>query len=348
MKKLLKNRIIPLILCAVLCAGLLQALPPKADAAGVTFFAVDETLLELGYGSIYYGGELYVSPGVFTNVEGVYSSYSGTQKLLNMYNASNTLVFDLNAGTAYTVGGSNHSVSATTSGGSIYVPLNFCCTYFGVSYSYFQTDLGPMIRLKTGQQVLSDTTFVSAVSAVMKQRYDAYTAAHPEQYTPPVKMALCLCGSLSDDTGELLDYLRDSSVPAAFFTDAESIRSYPEIILRIYTEGHAIGALAETSEEAEDFNEALDALLMTKTRLLIGDGALADAGYAVVSPNVDARGVGERVTFGSVSNSIARLAGGSAVIRMDISGDTALSISRIAAGVGIDRSWFTVDETTGI
>ena len=334
-------------LIAVIFTLSLVSLAP-VSAASVTFFAVDESLLDLGYGATYYGGELYVSPGVFSNVSGIYTSYSSSQKLITMYDSTSTLVFDLNGGTCYTVGGSDHEASGILSGGSPYVPLNFVCSYFGLSYSYLTTDIAPMIRLKTGSEILKDSTFVSAVSSTMSARYSAFVSAHPEMFSSPVTMCLLLAGPLDENTDALLDYFAVTGIRAAFFTDAASIEAHPDIVRRIYCQGHSLGVMCDGIDSAEIFNEKLFDLLSMKSRLAVGPETLSGEGYAVIEANVDARGIGTSTTVSRVVNNISKFSGGTAVIRMDVDENTVGHISQITRAMSRYYSWVQADETFAV
>lgn len=315
------------------------------SAASITFFAVDESLLDLGYGATYYGGELYVSPGVFSNVSGVYTSYSSSQRLITMYDSTSTLVFDLDDGKSYTVGGSEHDASAILSGGSPYVPLNFVCSYFGLTYSYLTTDIAPMIRLKTGNEVLRDSTYISAVSSTMSLRYSSFVSEHPEMFSSPVSMSLLLMGPLGENTEALLDYFAITGIHAVFFTDGASIEAHPAIVQRIYCQGHTLGVLCDGIDSAEYFNSCLCDLLSTKSRLAIGPASLSGEGYAVIEPNVDARGIGDSTTVSRVVNNISKFSGGNAIIRMDVDENSVSHITQILRAMSRYYSWVKVDET---
>jgi len=343
-----KKRLLSLLLAAVLTLSLL--LLPAAGAPALTFFAVDDTLVDAGFSAIYYGGQYYVSPGVFGYVPGVTFQYFSALGALTLYSDDSTLIFNLNDGTSYTLGSVTHDAVAVTSGGSVYVPLNFVSSYFGLTYVMLDTDYGTMIRIKSGAQVLSDTTFLSAVADRLGDLYRRYLENLPPEIVPgandPVRLDITLrlfvTGSLNESTPDLLDRLAETETRVAFFTDAESVRRYPDAVLRIYAEGHSLGCLAYDEEAAWAFNDALDELLLTRSRLALGEESLADLGYVVFTPDVDAR----TSDFSGLIGEIVAYNNGSVTLRMDMNEGTWPAMTRILTALGSDCRWASFRETT--
>ncbi|MBQ7981990.1 MAG: polysaccharide deacetylase family protein [Clostridia bacterium] len=116
-------------------------------------------------------------------------------------------------------------------------------------------------------------------------------------------------------TPAILDTLAEYKVPATFFVTGEQLSSYPELVVRILTEGHALGLHGMTGAEDEVLttdgmldafareNELLYALTHRKTRLIrLPEGshsgkiylstrqkqALSDAGYVLWDWNIAA------------------------------------------------------------
>ena len=81
---------------------------------------------------------------------GLYYGLTENNTKLVLYNLSGkTMTFDLQNGTATAVGGEAPVPGKVLrQNGVYYVPAYAVCRYFGLSYSFYSTDYGPLLRLK--------------------------------------------------------------------------------------------------------------------------------------------------------------------------------------------------------
>ncbi|MGI5971901.1 MAG: stalk domain-containing protein [Oscillospiraceae bacterium] len=297
-------------LITALCAALLIFTLPfsgRVSASSPYFVAVNDSLLELGVYTPISSGGLYVPGSVYNEGLGVNYFYSGTLNSVTVFSGNSRLVFDLGAATCYDGDGVKLTGSAISRDGKVYLPLDLVCNYFGLTYSYLKTDFGPLLRIKSGAAVLSDQAFVSAARNMMKSRYEEWTgitvtdppAASPtrptggtQRPTPTptaqprtLSLRVCVKGPLGPAAEDFLDYLESRQASAVFFTDAQSVLDNPGLVRQIYARGHLIGTDAETHDGAEEFNDALDGVLMTRSRLALSE-SLAEYGYVYVPVNV--------------------------------------------------------------
>lgn len=305
----MKKRISFCFLCILSVLFLFVSTPQISSAAiSVTFVAVNDDLMELGAYTPITSGVIYVPGSLFSEGLGIVFVNNSNNNMASLYTNTRTLIFDLNEGVAYDTQGVSYSASALQRDGRVYLPLDFVCSYFGLSYSWSNIEFGTLLRIKNSSAVLTDTVFISASNSMMQRRYNAYVASIEESSVPepdspvePVQdtqddpqstvsfsVGMLICGILDENTANILDILDTHSIKATFFTDATSISENSSLVRRIYCSGHTLGALAGTVEQVENFNTALDAVLSTKSRLVCTDienEELASAGYAVIVPH---------------------------------------------------------------
>ncbi len=159
-------------------AGLLLAvmllLSPSGRAsapAGVYFTAANDNLLELNAETMpfYSNNVLYVSSRVFDGT-GLGVSYTRSTSLgvAMLYNTSTDLRFDLAGQIAYDKEGNLYSGYAIEQGGVVFFPLALVCRYFGLTWSYSETDVAPLIRVKNSSVILGDATFIDAAASLIQ------------------------------------------------------------------------------------------------------------------------------------------------------------------------------------
>lgn len=250
-----------------LCLFLALAAAPQAAAVSdVCFIAANEELYKLSSRAYFQRSGVYVPYDVFKKF-GVYPAYSPYFSTVTLYSASKQLVFDLANGDSYDGSGQYYTVSATIIGGQIYVPVDFVCSQFGLTWSYIEgSGYGDICRIKDAGAILDDAAFLSAASDIMQKRYNAYmesiTSTAPPEATPtptttteePEGPVVCLTfqGLPSD---ALLDTLKEKSAVCGFFLTADEVRAAPDTVRRIVGEGHAVGVLCGENP-ADDYAEA--------------------------------------------------------------------------------------------
>lgn len=166
------------LLCA-LAVSLSLLVVPSSAAGNLFFLSLNDTLLAQSAQTtpIQYSGWIYVPVNVFssrvTGINfGIYYGFTDNDNNLVFYNLSGkTLTFDLQNGTATAVGGETPVPgNVLRQNGLYYVPAYAICRYFGLSYSFYSTDYGPLLRIKDGNAVLSDSLFLSSAATIMRSR----------------------------------------------------------------------------------------------------------------------------------------------------------------------------------
>ena len=163
------------LLCALALAIALMALPASADE-DLFFLALNDTLPAASsqITPIQTGGWIYVPASVFNNRVsgvnfGVYYGFTDNNESLIFYNLSGkTLTFDLVNNTASTSTGESVMPGRPVwRGSTCYVPAYAVCSFFGLSYSFYSTDYGSLLRIKDGNARLSDSAFLSSAESLM-------------------------------------------------------------------------------------------------------------------------------------------------------------------------------------
>ena len=258
----------------LLAAMLLLSLFSSGRAAaptGVYFTAANEQLMELNDENMpfYANNVLYVSSRLFEGTElGVSYTRSTSLGVAMLYNSSTDLRFDLAGQIAYDKQNNLYNGYAIEQGGVVFFPLNLVCRYFGLSWSYNDTDIAPLIRVKNSNVILSDASFIDAAASMMRDRYSEYERARseaapsnpsppPGPVDPPVQAAEgqmvypLLSVQSSQDALGVLDALRD--VQATFLLTAEQMED-GNLLRALVSEGHALALFlqAESPEEAAE------------------------------------------------------------------------------------------------
>jgi len=262
-----QHRFAAWLLSAVLCLGLL--LPAPASAADLYLTAINNSLPPLTADTmpLWSGGVLYVPYTVFddntTGADlGIFASYSRTRSEVTLYILrSKMMVFDLEAGTCRnSMTGETISAKALLRNSRPYLPLNAVCKFFDLDYSYTAIDQGHLIRIKSGDAVLSDDQFIDAASDFIDRRVRDYTqsitsAQTPAPPTPPteegpvsasdVRTYLAFqCDSAAHLTA-LLDILGQNQVYGLFLLPPALLTEEGDLVRRILGTGHSVGILAQ-------------------------------------------------------------------------------------------------------
>ena len=167
------------ILCFILIILLAVALCVPAMAADIWFIAVDDSIpVTLTGGSVpfYYNNQLYVPYSAFdSDVLNVFSIYDSSQNILAMYNIDHRLTFDINAGTVTDFNSNTESIAALSRSGSIYVPVYYVSSYFGVGCSLLEGSGGyPIVRLTSGNEVYDNDKFITQSKTLVEYRVSQY------------------------------------------------------------------------------------------------------------------------------------------------------------------------------
>ncbi|MDE7261592.1 MAG: hypothetical protein K2N78_05960 [Oscillospiraceae bacterium] len=262
----MKRRFTAACLLTAMLLVFLASSGQAAAPAGVYFTAANDQLMELNTENMpfYSNNVLYVSSRIFESTDlGVAYVRSTSLGVAMLYNSTTDLRFDLAGQVAYDKQGNLYSGYAIEQGGVVFFPINLVCRHFGLTWSYSETDIAPLIRVKSGSAVLSDASFIDNAASLMRDRYTDYeralSAVPPPQ--PPVvepppaqavegqKIYLLLSTQSSQDAVAVLDALE--GVQATFLLTAEQM-SDGDLLRALAAEGHgvALRILGETAEDA--------------------------------------------------------------------------------------------------
>lgn len=258
MKKRLISLLLAIILLLALCAF------AGADSTGVCFTAVNDTLLDLSQAAIWYAGQACVPCSVFSSL-GINYSYFPENSTIQLYSGTKQVFFDLANGGSYSGNNSQFAASATSVGGTIYVPASFVSGFFGYYATYIAgSGYGDIIRIKTGGDQLTDAQFMDAAASLMKSRLGIPTGGTtPVTPTPAVtptpepsepitdgEAVLCFVGLPSADA---LDAMESAGGKVCFFVTASEAEEKPDALRAIFCGGHSIGVYcdAKTGENAD-------------------------------------------------------------------------------------------------
>ena len=277
----MKTKILAVII--VLCL-ITTFITPAVGAAGTVYFAgVNDVLIPLNDQTIprYFGGELYVPYTIFTyepeNTKiGFYCIASSTQVML--YTKEKQLWFDVAAGTIYDQDGTFYYQSARTGYGTIYLPLQLVCEFFGVTYSIIDAEPATIIRVKNSAAIYNNPTFAGIYKTDMLSDYNAYLGIEPssEPTGPPsphgpdetYEDATVYLSFYDINAGQfalLLDIMDMSEFKCAIFVSGFEIAENADLIRRAAGAGHTIGIWLE--EGSYDEYQATSNLLFEAAKI---------------------------------------------------------------------------------
>lgn len=316
-------------LAALLCAlSLLLTILTVPAWAGESFFlSINDTLPPGSTQTtpIQSGGWIYVPMGVFnsrvTGVNlGVYCGLTDGNQNLVFYDLSGkNMTFNLADGTATAEGGATPVPSTVVvRNGTYYAPAYAICQYFGLSYSFYNTEYGPLLRIKDGNAVLSDSLFISSASSLMRSRSGAASSTAPpsvpapppsapepekpdpdvvipprEEEAPAFSLFLGIRADDGETLGETLDALASARATALVFFPAEGLTERAAQVREAAARGHKIGLIPQGEsaqqrlESVRQGSRSLARILRQETWFVLGeDQGLSDAGYLCWSPGL--------------------------------------------------------------
>lgn len=318
-----KTRVWAFALALLLALALLPT-AGEAVLSDVYFTAINEQLLDLSSDTMPFwsGGMLYVPSRVFTETDlGVSYVRNNTMGLVMLYTNRVDLRFDLEAQTAYDKRGNVYSGHAIERGGTVFFPLDLVCRYFGLTWSYSQTDTVPLVRIKSASGILDDPSFIDAAATQMASRYAAYeksldgtseagggsgTAPQPGGRPPQTvqaaegqKVYLLLDVDSRENALEAMALL--GSAQGTFLLGLEELAD-GDLVRALTAGGHGV-ALRLGSSSGEEIEAARDLLEQSSCSWLDlvwydgredVDGLLEDMGCIRVTVDLDRRGTGLR------------------------------------------------------
>lgn len=293
----MKKRLISLLLIVVL---LITAMPMARAIVPLCFVAMNDTIpltLKGGAAPYYSSGTLYLPYTAFDiSPNGVGATYNVEKNTFVLFNANETLIFDLDQDVYTDKRDKEYQVDVAFRSGMLYVPAKVT-SHFGLSVTMLNSRAGyPIIRFTNGGQVYDDGTFVAQAENLINraaQEYEEELASqqpgpgteteNPVQEEPeergPVEVYLAFKGDAV--SASTLDNLMEHGIRAAFFLTEEQILLESELVREIYAAGHMVGVTVSPDEgNAEDAllraNDALDRVLFYRSVL-----AMLPAGVAV-------------------------------------------------------------------
>lgn len=317
----MKKKILALICAVALTLSLLVV--PSLASNSLFFLSLNDTLTPQSAQTtpIQHSGWVYVPVTAFNNRVtginfGVYYGFTDNNESLIFYNLSGkTMTFNLVDGTAAATGGDPPVPGKVVrQNGTYYVPAYAICRYFGLSYSFCTTDYGPLLRIKDGSAVLSDSLFISSASSMMRSRYNSYYSqsgsppSSTPSTTPNVEMPqvtkenapkfslyVGLRASQGTDVTASLNALANVNATVVVFFPADTLAASADQIRQAAGRGHKVGLIpvGDTAEErlqsVQKGEDLLSRILRQETWFVLSsDQELADAGYLCWSPGLTA------------------------------------------------------------
>jgi hypothetical protein len=327
------KRISAVFFALLVALSLVPIGPIQAAAAKELFFiAVNDSAPELTGDSapIWIGNTVYVPCSLFDRrVTGVSLgiSYSWSSDAILLFSGERTLEFDISAGKAYADGGSRaYDYQAVIRNGRPYVPAVNACRFFGIQTTMLYTTSGPLLRIKDGNQELSDKLFMDSVEPLFATRLAQYNSANSGQVGNPggkpgtvpttpepsdpvsgqekvVYTAVRVTGGLELEGS--ITALNGRGVKGLFFFSTEELSGYDKALRRLAGSGHGVGlilqgqTLQEQLENLGEGNRLLYHILRQETVFVLSTGqsaeveaGLRDAGYLLWRANVREEGQG--------------------------------------------------------
>ncbi|UOO38232.1 hypothetical protein IZU99_02970 [Oscillospiraceae bacterium CM] len=284
---------------------LLLAVTPAVKATDTVYFtAVNDTLFPLKGNTMprYIGGRLYLHYTVFSSDElGIYFAASNNLDTILLYSSgSKRLTFDLPKATVVDQDNQQYFTPAVVSGGTVFLPAEFVCSYFGLALSVIQADPAPVVRIKKNC-VLNDPTFPSYYKNKMQSYYNDYMGIKPSPGGDSPSSSPDASDDASNDNitvflsfsnlsggkfDAILNALDASRVKGTFFVSADEIAPNADLLRRAACSAHTIGIrlLDGTYAEYQKAAALLFEAAKVKTLLVTGGSdakaakAMADSG----------------------------------------------------------------------
>lgn len=170
------------IICLILVIALLLLPASVSAASDIWFIAVDDTIpLTLTGGQVpfYSGGSLYVPCSAFdSEALSVFYKYDSSSSILSVYNNNNRLIFELDTGTVLLKDGTEKDISALSKNGTIFIPVYYVASAFGISCTELEGSGGyPIIRLTTGNEIYDNDKFVTQSKNLVDARVSQYLSS---------------------------------------------------------------------------------------------------------------------------------------------------------------------------
>lgn len=305
------------LICIALTLCLLITMLPFSvlSSADIIIVAINDTVpfsISEAAMPFFSADRLYLPYSIFNNASlGVVPSYDSSTRTLTLSNQVRKLSFLLDEGTVKDSEGNESRMPAMIRFGIMFVPAEFCTAYFGINMSYLTSQGGyPVVRLKTGDEVYSDSLFIEKAENLIAYRLSQYVPSDGEPVQPPVidpnpghppaddpvlppdnpidenppdaelpvlpppptpEYVYAICGV----TESFLDRLDNSSFSACFLMTPELIRLSPDLVRHITGCGYSFGLDLRGCEDPmlvyQQTNDLLDSICSIRTVLVLCD-----------------------------------------------------------------------------
>jgi|GEM_PF-839637 len=299
-----KKKASAFLLAVVLVAFVFAALPADASILDdIAFMVVNDNIMELKTNTMPFiqSGKYYVPYTIFSDLSlGVYPFYDTSNYRLTLLNKRASLTFDSPKGVAYDRE-KQYNEKLVGRNGTVYVPIEFVCEYFGLEFQYASVQPAPIYRIIlpggsslstfrgnardmlsavyakyiTGIYIDSETSSPPGASPGTQVTPSAAPATPTPSAPPPPKMVYITFDSMpSQDTELILDILDAASAKATFFLLGSAVRENPGATRRIIGSGHQVGLCGYTGSDAmlESPAALTDELLRTNELLNVISG----------------------------------------------------------------------------
>lgn len=299
----MRKRLLSILLSVLLCLALVS---PQAAAADIYFVAVDDSVpltLPSSMSPFFSGSTLYVPSSVFEAAPGgVTPSYNASGQTLVLFRSGARLIFNLANGTVTDEDKNSSNISTVSKNGTIYLPLYFCTSHFGLSVTTLNSAEGyPILRFTTGSEVYDDAMFVEKAENLITYLAEQYGSGTPSvpntnggeedppgEEEPHVSGSFCLAIEDAASMEASAAALESAGQRAAFFLTGDEIEAFPELVRSLYAAGHTIGLTVpdgceDPAAELGSANEALFRVLRRKTLCALLTAAQTEdcIGYAI-------------------------------------------------------------------
>ena len=315
------------LLCAV-AVGLTLLVLPSSATGSLFFLSLNDTLpaQSVQTAPIQSSGWVYVPTGVFnsrtTGINfGVYYGLTDNNESLVLYNLSGkTMTFHLDTDTATTSTGETPVPGRVLrQNGQYYVPAYAVCRFFGLTYSFYSTDYGPLLRIKDSNAVLNDTLFLSSAASILRSRTNsqvfnnnnnnnnnngnsASTPSTPSTPTTPTVPTTPTQPTTPSDP--VTPDVPDTAEPAPTFSLYLAVRAQAgeditAPLNAVLSTGRIPGGDSGQAKRAsvQTGSKALAAILRQETWFVLGeDETLANAGYLCWSPSLSFQTISNATT----------------------------------------------------
>lgn len=281
----MKKRIVAAAL--ILCLCVLFSLPLASATNDLFFVAVNDTIpLTLSGDEKPYASAtgLYVPYTVFNAAPGgVVAGYNANTQTLVLFSSQKSMTFNIGKGTYTDETDKVSDVLTTYKNGRLYIPLNLTTSHFGLSYSILTSKGGyTVLRFTNGRQVYDDAQFLEKAETLIAYRVESIgngqetDAGQTDANEPETDEKTPICFLITDASQmeAAMEELKRQGSSAAFFFTAEELEAYPDLVRKLYVQGHVLGLTVpdgETSPQTalREANELLDGLLHEKSLLVL-------------------------------------------------------------------------------